>query len=195
MTAMRGVCAFAAVSMVIVLSACTSDAESATPQTEVTTAPTTGATTTPSAEPSPEATYVPEPGDPKKKSLDVTIIDEARWVYDPATGCGDGSDFGPAFVAVSGPTREYDWAPRGDDVVLDSSATLTTDENCTTTVSMTVPFAPRYRVGVGFEGKGISDGTEPHQFVRIDGSDQPDAQFTTSRDDEVQHVTLVIGPR
>lgn len=189
---MRGFATLGALAL-LVLSACTSGAEPAPKPVSGTIespAATTSATT-----PAAEATYVRAPGDPKRATLAVTIVDEAGWMYDPATGCGDGSDVGRGFVALSGPTRTYAWAPLGDEVWLPESGTATPEGHCTVSATMTVPFAPRYDIGVGFEGKGIADGTEPHQFVRIGGRDHRGTVFTPDRDADVQQVDLVIVAR
>ncbi|KAA1397524.1 hypothetical protein [Aeromicrobium ginsengisoli] len=118
-----------------------------TPRTQETTGPT----------PRPERTYVPAPGDPKTHELNVTIRDKGI-SYTPGTCAAirGNTDFQDR-LGFSGPDKQYENRPLKDaEFTIPKQGTRLADGTCEATLTVTIPYAPRYRAGISREGHGIS---------------------------------------
>ncbi len=139
------------------LSGCSSDA-SAPKAAERTSAATTPA-------PAPEKTYVPAPGDPTTHTFDVTIHDVLPLdAYEVAGGKCSADSVAPEFpstLTFSGPSKHLDEVPLDEEFPIPKTARLLADGSCEATMSVTVPYRPRYRAGVAIEGRGIANPDDP----------------------------------
>lgn len=130
----------------------------------------------------PEATYVAAPGDPQTHILRITLHDVSPLdVYEPA---GDhcvttsGDDVYRYKLTVDGPDGEYDFRTLKSAVIPDT-ARLLPDGTCEATMTITVPYAPRYKAGVGMAEHGATNKeTEPDPIWKTKGSSQ---HITVSR--------------
>jgi len=129
-------------------------AASQAPPSTPTTTPGTQATTRPT--PKPEHTYVPAPGDPTTHELNVTIRDKGI-SYTPGTCAAiRGDSPGPDTLAFSGPDKQYENRPLGREFTIPKQGTRLADGTCEARLTVTIPYAPRYRAGIVREGHGIS---------------------------------------
>jgi hypothetical protein len=156
---MRTVGPLAVVVVLASLTACRGS-EPAPDKSATTNAPTTTATSTRDA-PKPEKTYVPAAGDPKTHDLRVTIRDKGR-SYAPGTcaainGEADWSDT----LGFFGPDKTYENRPLGKDLPIPKQGNLMADGTCEATMTVTLPYAPRYLAGIAIPGHGMPDPKNP----------------------------------
>jgi hypothetical protein len=131
-------------------------------------------TTASTPTPEPAATYVPRAGDPKTHVLHVRILDFAGIDAYKQSGRKCELLYGRhwAVLVIAGPTAEVDSTPLKE---LDIPATAEPGEAgaCVATLTVTVPYAPRYRLGIAHEGHGIANGYEPEEpWITTRGSSQ-----------------------
>jgi hypothetical protein len=129
----------------------------------------------PASTPTPDVvrTYVPSDGDPKTHILHVTIRDVGGVEAYEATaqGCEPLYPEHTIILVVSGPTTKYDSTPLKD-VDLPTSAEPANGA-CEAKMTVTVPYAPRYTLGIAKEGHGIATGDEPDPvWITTRGSSQ-----------------------
>ena len=158
---MRGISIVLVAILGISLSGCGGSSGDASARTEVRSA-------TPSRTPAPEQTYVPRPGDPRTHVLRLTIRDVAG-VDAYATDREGCPVLGPANlppqVYVAGPdTKEPTATFTTVDVPRDAEPIMGA---CEAHLTITVPYAPRYTIGIASEGQGISqpDGPPPSWII------------------------------
>jgi hypothetical protein len=125
---------------------------SQTPE-QTTAVPTTSPSPTYPHPQKPLKTYVPAPGDPTTHELRITILDRGI-AYDPRT-CTVLTPY--YLIGFSGPSRNYENVPIGDSISIPDQAEARSDGTCASTLTVTLPYRPRYQTGVGREGKGIYD--------------------------------------
>jgi hypothetical protein len=155
------------------LAACSnSDSDPDTsPRTEATAAPSaTTATPTPTPTPvvpKPEKTYVRAPGDPRKHVVTIIIRDKGR-SYVPHTCVAlAGEDFADV-LAFSGPSRHYENAPlKHSEFAIPRQGRSLPDGRCEATMTVTLPYRPRYTVGIAQDGQGIPGPEDPHGDTTI----------------------------
>ncbi|KRC63565.1 hypothetical protein ASE12_01560 [Aeromicrobium sp. Root236] len=158
-----------------ILSGCSGDGKDSEPKDV---AATTSATSRPSAttsRPAAQATYVPKADDPKEHTFVVTIRDQLTVPYsdayqvagDRCDALGVGSE-----LVFEGPDKKYDRRPLKSFTIPDH-ARLVDSKTCEATMTVTVPYAPRYFVGVAMEGHGMPAPTDPDETrVRPKGDSQ-----------------------
>lgn len=169
---MRNVGLAAGILALVVVSGCGgNDSDSAKPSE-------TPSKTASTPAPDVASTYVPSDGDPKTHILHVTIRDVGGVEAYEATakGCEPLNPEHTASLVVAGPTAEFDSTPLKD-VDLPASAE-TFNGACEAKMTVKVPYAPRYTLGIAREGHGIATG------------DEPDPMWITTRGSS-QKVTLV----
>jgi hypothetical protein len=178
--------ALAVVVVLASLTACSSsDSDSdpdKAPKTKATVAPSATTATPTSSAPKPQKTYVPAPGDPKTHVVTVIIRDKGR-SYAPRTCVAvAGADFADE-LAFSGPTRHYENAPlKHGEFPIPRQGRLLPDGRCEATTTVTLPYRPRYRVGIAQDGQGIPGPEDP----------QDDTKFVTKGNS--QDVVLINYP-
>jgi hypothetical protein len=107
------------------------------------------------------STYVPGAGDPKTHILHVTIRDVGGVESYEATakGCVPINPPHTALLVVSGPTAKFDYTPLKEVDIPTTAEPV--NGACEAKVTVTVPYAPRYSLGIALEGHGIATGDEP----------------------------------
>jgi hypothetical protein len=85
--------------------------------------------------------------------LRITILDKGL-AYDPSN-CAALTDYG--FIAFSGPSRHLENTPIGESLPLPAQAEVRSDGTCAATMTVTLPYRPRYQTGVNPGFKGIYD--------------------------------------
>ncbi len=121
-------------------------------------------------------TYVASPGDPKTHILHVTLHDVLPLdVYKPMDGrciTTSGRDVYPYELTVDGPDEEYEFRPL-EAKVIPVAATLLPDGTCQATMTIKVPYAPRYKAGVGMAEHGATNKEpNPERVWTTNGSSQ-----------------------
>ena len=140
--------------------------------------------------PSDDATYAPAPGDPKTHELRVLIRDvggvDAYRMDDSERGCTSTSPKGfPHQLVISGPTKKQTYTPLASFDIPDTA--IGTNGACEAELTVTVPYAPRYSMGIAMEGRGIATGYEPDpSWIETSGSSQKVVMLT--------QVTTVLEP-
>lgn len=169
---MRHVGFAAGILALTVVSGCGGDGGDSAKPTE------TPSKTTSTPTPDVASTYVPGDGDPKTHILQVTIRDVGGVKAYKATaqGCEPLYPEHTIILVVSGPTAKFDSTPLKD-VDLPPNAEPNNGA-CEAKMTVTVPYAPRYTLGIATEGHGIATG------------DEPDPIWITTRGNS-QKVTLV----
>jgi hypothetical protein len=168
---MQPVKAMAVVVVLASITACSnSDSDPAQSlKTEVTATPSTStpSATTPSPTPKPLKTYVPAPGDPKTHVVTVIIRDKGR-SYTPGTCVASRTVDTSDVLAFSGPTRHFENAPlKNSEFPIARHGRRLSDGTCEATMTVTVPYAPRYTVGIAQEGGGIPGPDDPNGDTKI----------------------------
>ncbi|KRC66387.1 hypothetical protein ASE12_17440 [Aeromicrobium sp. Root236] len=164
---MRGTSIVLVAILGITLSGCHGSSGDASPATEASPAKA-------SRTPAPEETYVPRPGDPKTHVLRLTIRDVAG-IDAYATDREGCPVLGPANlppqVYVAGPnTKEPTATFTTVDVPKDAEPIMGA---CEAHLTITVPYAPRYTIGIASEGQGISrPDAPPPSWIITKGASQ-----------------------
>ena len=161
--------ALAVVVVLASLAACSSsdsDADKA-PRTKAAVTPSATTPTPTHDAPKPEKTYVRAPGDPKTHVLTIIIRDKGR-SYAPRTcvalAAGEASDE----LGFSGPSKHYENAPlKHGEFPIPRQGRLLPDGRCEATITVTLPYRPRYTFGIAQEGQGIPGPEDPHGDTKI----------------------------
>ena len=159
---------------IVVLGGCSGDGtEAKRPVESKPTPAVTQATPTSSAT---GQTYIRIPGDPKTHILHVTIRDEGELrAYIPGANneCASTAPKGfPHELIVSGPDADESRATLGQ-FEAPATARRLSHGVCEAKMTITVPYAPRYTLGVGMAGQGIADPNAPRDvWVVTNGKSQ-----------------------
>jgi len=172
---MRIAGALTCVLSLVILSGCSGDGKDSDPKAVAATSATTSSPSEATSTPPAEATYVPKPGDPKEHTFVVTIRDQLSVPYsdayqvkgDTCVLLGVGSE-----LVFHGPDKKHDRRPLKSFTIPDR-ARLVGSTTCEAAMTVTVPYAPRYFVGVAMEGHGMPAPTDPAETqVRPKGDSQ-----------------------
>jgi hypothetical protein len=126
--------------------------------------------------PTPDKTFVAAPGDPVTHVLQVKLHDVFPLdVYEPSGAqcvTTSGDDVRAYKLTVQGPDEEHEFRELKSTVIPDR-ARLLADGTCEANMTIEVPYAPRYKAGVGMAEHGATNKeSEPDPVWKTQGSSQ-----------------------
>jgi hypothetical protein len=138
-----------------------------TPKTKAAASPSATTATPPTVAPKPQNTYVPAAGDPKTHVVTIIIRDKGR-SYAPRTCVAvAGRDFSDE-LGFSGPSKHYENAPlKHGEFPIPRQGRSLPDGRCEATMTVTLPYRPRYTVGIAQDGQGIPGPEDPNGDTKI----------------------------